>query len=86
MYRQLNKEARAPLPLVHRAIRKFERSAPSLMSEFKFNQRIIEILHDHNWRTRDYKAELRSRARQAKRIQYVMRMRSAYAPLMGTTK
>lgn len=86
MYRQLNKEARAPLPLVHKAIRKFERSAPSVMSEFKFNQRIIEILHDHNWRTRDYKAELTRHARRAKRIQYVMRMRSAYAPFTGTTK
>lgn len=86
MYRQLNKEARAPLPLVHKAIRKFERSARSPMGEFELNKCIIEILHAHNWRKRDYTAELRRRARYASRVQYVMRMRSAYTPLTGRTK
>ncbi len=86
MYRQLNREARAPLPLVHKAIRNYERSAPSAMSDFELNQRLIEILHHFNWRKRDYKAALARRARQTRRMQHFMQKRSAYAPATGCKK
>ncbi len=79
MYRLLNKEARTPLPVVIRAIRRFERSASSAMSDYAFRQECIAILHAHNWRVRDYRAELLRRARHARRIQSNMckRPRSA---------
>lgn len=75
MYRLLNKEARAPLPAVHKAIRRFERSAPSAMRNFDFNRECIAILHEHNWRKRDYITELRRAARMARQTQRVMRKR-----------
>lgn len=72
MYRLLNKEARAPLPVVHREIRRYQRSVPSAMSDFEFNRVCIAILHHHNWRKRDYIAELRRTARRARYVRRVM--------------
>jgi hypothetical protein len=73
MFRLLSKEARAPLPAVHKAIRRFERTASSAMSDYEFNRVCIDILHGHNWRKRDYVRELRHRARTARQVQQSMR-------------
>ena len=71
MYRMLNKEARAPLPMVHRAIRRFERSQSTELSRHELNRACIEILHAHDWRKCDYLQELN---RQAARARFVQRM------------
>lgn len=65
MYRLLNKEAQAPLPLVYKAIRRYERKFGSVVREYEFNRDVISILHAHNWRKRDYLRELRTRGYQA---------------------
>lgn len=45
------------------------------MSRFDFNRQCIAILHEHNWRKRDYVRELHYQARRARYIQRVMRKR-----------
>jgi hypothetical protein len=72
MFRLLNKEARAPLPAVHKAIRRYRRSASSSMSDYMFNRECIAILHEHNWRKRDYVRELHTRVRKARLVQRTM--------------
>lgn len=75
MYRMLKKEARAPLPQVHRAISKFERSSKCVLSRYELDRRVIAILHEHNWRKRDYLAELGRRARAAASVRAAMSQR-----------
>ena len=69
MFRLLNKEARAPLPAVHREIRRYQRRASNAVSDSDFNRACIAILHEHNWRKRDYLCELHRRVRRARYVQ-----------------
>lgn len=72
MYRMLNKEARAPLPAVHRAIRQFERSCSTELSRHELNRECIAILHEHNWRKCEYLRELKRQAARARYVQRIM--------------
>lgn len=72
MFRMLNKEARAPLAAVQKAIRRYKCTAPTNLSEYELDRNIIKILHQHNWRKCAYVHELRSRARRARKLQFTM--------------
>ena len=68
MYRMLNNAARAPLPLVHKAMRRYERACRSDLSRYNFERDCIAILHRYNWRKCDYQRELRHREVQAQDV------------------
>lgn len=72
MYKLLNKECRAPLPAVHKAISRYRRQVDSSMSRFYFERDLIAILHAHNWRKRDYLSELRATQRRCRSLSTVM--------------
>jgi hypothetical protein len=75
MYRLLSRRARAPLPAMARAIRRFDRSDRGPMEEWELDLSVTQVLHEHGWRKGDYLRALRRRAHSVRRTQHVMRKR-----------
>lgn len=78
MNRRLNSAQRAPLPYVHKMIRRYERTRPRSMSDYELNRDLIAILHDHNWRKRDYITALRQHERAHALTQQAIQARTVY--------
>lgn len=79
MYRMLSERQRAPLPFILRKIDRHLQKRGRDRKEWKLEQDVIDILHAHGWRKRDYERALRRRVHDGKVISCQTARRSAYA-------